>query len=71
MSYLADHDAPVTMLSVKEKFFPQLSDKEALYAHFMSKASHAGTRVVLRQVSSESEPIFDLVMTIHQKLGGS
>lgn len=71
MSYQADHDAPVSMLSLKEKYFPQLTDKEAKYAHFMSKASHAGTRVVLRQVSHESECIFDLVLTIHRKLRGN
>lgn len=36
----------------------------------MSKASHAGSRVVLRQVSHESEAIYDLIMAIHHKLGG-
>lgn len=69
-NYLADHEAPISMLSVKDKFFSQLTDKEQKYAHFMSKASHAGTRIVLRQVSHESEAIFDLILDIHKNLKG-
>ncbi|CAI4772295.1 conserved hypothetical protein [Saccharomyces cerevisiae RM11-1a] len=68
--FFADHDAPLSMLSVKTEYFPQLTDKEQKYAHFMSKASHAGSRVVMRQVSHESEPIFDLILAIHSKLNG-
>lgn len=60
----ADHDAPITMLSVKD-FFYQLSSKEQKYAHFMSLASHHGSRIVMRQVSNESEAIYDLIMLIH------
>lgn len=68
-AYLADHEAPLIMLSAKG-FFEQLTNKEKLYAHFMSKASHAGSRVVLRQVSHESEAIFDLIMAINTGIGG-
>ncbi|QID87934.1 hypothetical protein GRS66_010628 [Saccharomyces pastorianus] len=68
--YFADHDAPLSMLSVKTEYFPQLTEKEQKYAHFMSKASHAGSRVVMRQVSHETEPIFDLVLAIHANLSG-
>lgn len=68
-AYLADQKAPVIMLSAKP-FFNQLSEKEQKYAHYMSKASHAGSRVVLRQVSHESEAIFDLIMKVHQALQG-
>lgn len=68
--YLADHDAPLSMLSVKTEYFPQLTEKEQKYAHFMSKASHAGSRVVMRQVSHETEPIFDLILAIHANLNG-
>ncbi|SCU87324.1 LADA_0E03334g1_1 [Lachancea dasiensis] len=67
--YLADHNAPMIMLSAKA-FFDQLTQREKLYAHYMSKASHAGSRVVLRQVSHESEAIYDLIMEIHGKLEG-
>ncbi|SCV03757.1 LANO_0G06062g1_1 [Lachancea nothofagi CBS 11611] len=68
-AYLADHKAPLIMLSAKD-FFAQLSDQEKLYAHYMSKASHAGSRIVLRQVSHESESIYDLIMAIHEKIKG-
>ncbi|CCK72484.1 dipeptidyl-peptidase III KNAG_0K01190 [Huiozyma naganishii CBS 8797] len=74
--YWADHDAPLTMLSLlgskeeKGGFFNQLTDREQRYAHYMSRASHAGSRIVLRQVSPESEPIFDLILLIHKGLRG-
>ncbi|CEP64532.1 dipeptidyl-peptidase III LALA0_S12e01046g [Lachancea lanzarotensis] len=68
-TYLADHKAPMIMLSAKD-FFAQLTGEEKLYAHYMSKASHAGSRVILRQVSHESESIFDLVLQIHGGLKG-
>ncbi|GCE98094.1 hypothetical protein ZYGM_000674 [Zygosaccharomyces mellis] len=67
---VADHDAPVSMLSVRD-YFPQLTKKEQLYAHYMSKASHAGTRIVLRQVSKESESIYDTLLYIHSQLNGN
>ncbi|SCU99870.1 LAME_0G06062g1_1 [Lachancea meyersii CBS 8951] len=68
-TFLADHKAPLVMLSAKD-FFAQLTSQEKLYAHYMSKASHAGSRVVLRQVSHESESIYDLIMQIHHQLDG-
>ena len=69
-SVYADHDAPITMLSLRDKYFPLLSETEQKYAHFMAKASFAGIRIVLRQVSFESEPIFDLIVRIHRTLNG-
>ncbi|KAH3898802.1 dipeptidyl-peptidase III SCDLUD_005140 [Saccharomycodes ludwigii] len=66
--YHADHKAPVVMLSFGKEFFEQLTTKEKLYTYYMSKASHCGTRIVLRQVSHESESIFDLIMHIHKTL---
>lgn len=66
----ADHDAPLTMLSLATTYFPLLTTKEQKYAHFMSLASHAGTRIVLRQVSIESEPLFDFLLHIHKRLNG-
>ncbi|CUS24607.1 LAQU0S18e00100g1_1 [Lachancea quebecensis] len=69
-AYLADHKAPLVMLSAKD-FFAQLSRDEKFYAHYMSKASHAGSRVVLRQVSHESESIYDLIKIVNEKLDGA
>lgn len=66
---VADHDAPITLLKVTDKF-ELLTDSEQKYAHYMSAASHAGTRVVLRQVSHESEAIFDLILGLHRDLHG-
>ncbi|KAK6529299.1 hypothetical protein TWF281_008476 [Arthrobotrys megalospora] len=65
---LADEKAPVCRLEI-QPHFDNLSAKEKLYAHHISKASFAGTRVVLRQVSPESEPLFDLVLTVARHVG--
>uniref|UniRef100_A0A060T491 Dipeptidyl peptidase 3 n=1 Tax=Blastobotrys adeninivorans TaxID=409370 RepID=A0A060T491_BLAAD len=67
--YLADSDAPVVPLAVKPHF-EALSAQEQRYAHHLSRASHYGTRVVLRQVSPESEHIYDLIVTIHSAIDG-
>lgn len=66
-NFYADVKAPVVSLTAKS-FFDQLTDKEQKYAHFFSKAGHWGSRIVLRQVSHESEPIFDLILQIHKNL---
>lgn len=63
----ADREAPIQMLSAK-KYFENLTSKEQHYAHYMSKASHAGSRITMRQVSPYSEKIFDTVMGIHKGL---
>lgn len=68
-TFLADSEAPIVLLSVKNHF-EQLPSKEAqAYAHHLSRASHWGTRAVLRSVSPESETIYDLVLGIHRALG--
>ncbi|KAF3935866.1 hypothetical protein ABW19_dt0209111 [Dactylella cylindrospora] len=64
---LADTKAPVCRLEI-QPHFDNLSPKEKLYAHHISKASFAGTRVVLRQVSPESEPLFDLILAIAKQV---
>jgi len=68
-NFHADSKAPVVSLTAK-KFFNQLTDKEQKYAHYFSKAGHWGSRIVLRQVSHESEPIFDLILQVHKNIGG-
>ncbi|KAI5466389.1 peptidase family M49-domain-containing protein [Mariannaea sp. PMI_226] len=67
--YLADKPPSVVRLEI-EKHFNALTDKQKRYAHFISKAAFAGTRIVLRQISPESEPIFDLIVTLHKSAGG-
>ncbi|KAJ3579685.1 hypothetical protein NPX13_g886 [Xylaria arbuscula] len=67
--YLADAPPSVVRLEI-EKHFEPLADKQKRYAHFISRASFEGTRVVLRQVSPESEPIFDFILALYRSSGG-
>ena len=45
----------------------QLNEKERNYAYFMAKASWAGAKMVLHQISYESPPIFLLFQAYFQK----
>ncbi|KAK4128385.1 dipeptidyl-peptidase III [Parathielavia appendiculata] len=67
--YQADAPPSVVRLEI-EKHFSALSDKQKRYSHFISKASFAGTRIVLRQVSPESEHIYDFILALHKAAGG-
>ncbi|KAF7545526.1 hypothetical protein G7Z17_g9108 [Cylindrodendrum hubeiense] len=67
--YLADQPPSVVRLEI-EKHFEALTDKQKRYAHFISKAAFAGTRIVLRQISPESESIYDLILALHKSGGG-
>ncbi|KAI9903085.1 hypothetical protein N3K66_002437 [Trichothecium roseum] len=67
--FLADNPPSVVRLEI-EKHFEALNDKQKRYAHFISKASFAGTRIVLRQLSPESEPIYDLIISLHKSCNG-
>lgn len=67
--YLADAPPSVVRLEIAKHFEP-LTDKQKRYSHFISRASFAGTRVVLRQVSPESEPIFDFILALHKAAQG-
>lgn len=67
--YFADEKAPVCQLAVKPHF-EALSDQEKKYAHHLSRASHHGTRVILRQVSPESEDIYDLILGVYNAVDG-
>jgi len=67
--YLADDPPTIVNLAIKPHF-EALNDKEKKYAHYISKACFAGTRVNLRQVSPESEAIFDFISTLHKHCAG-
>ncbi|ODA81781.1 hypothetical protein RJ55_00285 [Drechmeria coniospora] len=67
--YLADSPPSVVRLEI-EKHFEPLSDKQKRYAHFISKSCFAGTRIVLRQLSPESESIYDLILALHKSCNG-
>ena len=67
--YLADHPPTVVPLEIKPHF-EALNQQEKQYAHHLSRASFAGQRVVLAQVSPESPFIYDLILTLHKACGG-
>ncbi|KAF2702775.1 peptidase family M49 [Pleomassaria siparia CBS 279.74] len=66
---LADKDGPYCMLSAKEAF-DGLNKDERTYAYHMLRAGFHGTRILLRQTSSESEAIFDIFMSLYDKAAG-
>lgn len=67
--YLADSPPTIVPLTIKPHF-EALSDKEKLYAHHLSIACFAGTRIVLRQCSPESESIYDFIVALHKHSKG-
>ncbi|KJZ73541.1 hypothetical protein HIM_07097 [Hirsutella minnesotensis 3608] len=67
--FLADAPPSVVRLEI-EKHFEALSDQQKRYAHFISKACFAGTRIVLRQLSPEAEPIYDMILALHRHCNG-
>lgn len=48
---------------------PQLPLIET-FVNSCTRACFAGTRIVLRQISPESEPIYDLILTLHKSSNG-
>lgn len=68
-TFYADSEAPIVLLSAKKHFDQLTTDDAKLYAHYLSRASHHGSRAVMRSISPESESIFDLVLEIHKALG--
>ncbi|CAI4216394.1 unnamed protein product [Parascedosporium putredinis] len=67
--YLADSPPSVVRLEI-EKHFNPLADKQKRYSHYISKAAFAGTRIVLRQISPESEAIYDFILSLHEASAG-
>ncbi|OBT90313.1 hypothetical protein VE02_03317 [Pseudogymnoascus sp. 03VT05] len=64
-NYLADSPPTVVPLEIR-KHFEALTPRQKRYAHYISKASFAGTRIILRQVSPESESIYDFILSLHR-----
>ena len=67
--YLADAPPTVVRLEI-EKHFEPLTDKQKRYAHYISRASFNGARIVAKQISPESEAILDLIVALHKSSGG-
>ncbi|KAL1965138.1 hypothetical protein VTN77DRAFT_6051 [Rasamsonia byssochlamydoides] len=68
--YLADSPPTVVRLEIKQHFEALKDEKLKRYAHFMSRAAFEGTRITLRQVSPESEPIYDLIISLYKASNG-
>ncbi|OJJ44816.1 hypothetical protein ASPZODRAFT_121282 [Penicilliopsis zonata CBS 506.65] len=68
--YLADSPPSVVKLEIKSHFDNLKDGKSRKYAHYMSRAAFEGTRITLRQVSPEAEPIYDLILVLYQACGG-
>ncbi|KAI9892567.1 MAG: hypothetical protein M1814_001256 [Vezdaea aestivalis] len=67
--YEADSPPSVLKLEIKPHF-EALSDKEKRYAHYISRASFFGTRITLREVSYESEPLYDFIVELYKSCEG-
>ena len=67
--FLADNPPNVVPLTIKAPF-ESLSPSQKLYAHHLSRACWHGTRITFRQVSPESEHIFDLILALHKACSG-
>ncbi|CAK7263119.1 hypothetical protein SEPCBS119000_000320 [Sporothrix epigloea] len=67
--YLADAPPSVVRLEIS-KHFEALTDSQKRYAHYISRASFAGNRIVLRQVSPESESIYDFILALNKTAAG-
>lgn len=67
--YLADSPPTICRLEI-EPHFSNLQPNEKLYAHYISRAAFLGTRVTMRQISPESEKIYDLIVGLYKAVGG-
>ncbi|KAF7713068.1 Dipeptidyl-peptidase 3 [Penicillium ucsense] len=68
--YLADSPPSVVRLEIKSHFDTLKDESLRRYAHYMSRAAFEGTRVTLRQISPESEPIYDLILALYAACNG-
>lgn len=59
--YFADENSPFSLLEAKP-FFDSLTLKEKKYAHYMSRASFEGTRIIIAQTNPGAIAIYDLIL---------
>ncbi|KAF2678548.1 peptidase M49, dipeptidyl-peptidase III [Lentithecium fluviatile CBS 122367] len=60
---------PIHNLTI-EGPFSTLSVKEKRYAHHMARAAWHGSRIILRQVSPESDDVFDFIIELYRSCSG-
>ncbi|ATY66560.1 dipeptidyl peptidase III [Cordyceps militaris] len=68
-SYTPVPGATVHQLLIKP-IFDALEPREKLYAHHMAQAAWQASRIVMRQISSESIDIFDFIMDLYHACDG-
>ncbi len=61
--HLADTKTPICRLEVK-KHFDSLTNKEKHYAHYLSHASWAGSRILAGQLSDTAQSICDMLIHV-------
>ena len=61
--------ATIHQLKIKT-VFDALDKREKLYTHHLAHAAWHGSRVVMRQVSTDSPDIFDFIMDLYHAYGG-
>ncbi|KAG8924473.1 hypothetical protein FRC02_010405 [Tulasnella sp. 418] len=66
--FLADRDPPICSMEV-DKSFALLTPKEKLYAHFISKASWAGVRIIQGQWTTYAQELYDLLILVFSQKG--
>ncbi|KAA1076581.1 hypothetical protein PGT21_012279 [Puccinia graminis f. sp. tritici] len=59
----ADLNPPICSLNVSASF-SRLSREERLYAHWMSRASWHGARIIMNQWTPKSEQLYDFILTL-------
>ncbi|KAF8867056.1 putative dipeptidyl peptidase 3 [Acephala macrosclerotiorum] len=69
-NFFADSPPSTVTLAIK-KHFDALTDQQARYAHWISRAAFTGTRITLRQVSPESEDIYDFIIELYKTNNGA
>lgn len=50
--------------------FNGLSQRDKLFAHYLSRAAWHGSRIILRQTSAEGNAIFDFILELHRACDG-
>ncbi|KAI7781721.1 hypothetical protein LA080_014487 [Diaporthe eres] len=66
---MSNQCAPTHQLAVRE-VFDRLTDRQKLYAHHLAQAAWYGARIIMRQVSPESNGIFDLIIELYRSCSG-
>ncbi|KAL9022907.1 MAG: hypothetical protein Q9180_008499 [Flavoplaca navasiana] len=68
-SHIPPLGATIHQLKIKP-IFDALENREKFYAHYLARAAWHGSRIIMRQVSSESPNIFDFIIGLYHACDG-